>query len=126
MASAVAHGNGGFGMSVGTPAHSISGSQSKKGRTKMELVFNIAVFTIFLVLWVAFAYALVANQGGLDNIWKTIQGLPLIAQAVVWVLFLPVTIGLWIWESAWPLLVRLPLVAALAGWNIWMFFPFKG
>ncbi len=66
------------------------------------------------------------EPSGLDNIWKTIQGLPLIAQAIVWVLFLPVTIGLWIWESAWPLLVRLPLVGALAGWNIWMFFPFKG
>jgi len=113
-------------MNVGAPAQPISGSESKEERTKMELVFNIVVFTIFLVLWVAFAYGLVANQGGLDNIWKTIQGLPLIVQAIVWVLFLPVTIGLWIWESAWPLLVRLPLVAALAGWNIWMFFPFKG
>jgi hypothetical protein len=89
----------------------------------MEQLFNVAVFLLFLVLWAAFAYALVANQGGLDNVWASIRGLPLIVQAVVWLLFLPVTVGLWIWESAWPLAVRLVLVAGIAGWNLWMFFP---
>lgn len=89
----------------------------------MEQLFNVFVFVVFLALWAAFAYALVANQGGLDSVWKAIQGLPLIVQAVVWLLFLPVTIGLWIWESAWPIVVRLTLVFALGAWNIWMFFP---
>jgi hypothetical protein len=89
----------------------------------MEQLFNIAIFGVFLVLWIAFAYGLVANQGGLDNVWKTIQGLHVVAQAVVWLLFLPVTIGLWIWETAWPVVVRLPLVLGLGAWNLWMFFP---
>lgn len=91
----------------------------------MEQAFNIFVFVVFTALWVAFAYGLAANQGGLDSIWKAIQGQHIVVQGLVWLLFLPVTIGLWIWESAWPLLVRLPLVAALGVWNIWMFFPFK-
>ena len=112
-------------MSLGASAESIQDTRSTKERSRMDLAFNIVVFTLFLVLWIAFTYGLVANQGGLDNIWKAIQGLPLIAQVIVWLLFLPVAAGLWIWEASWPLLVRLPLVAALAGWNIWMFFPFK-
>ena len=89
----------------------------------MELLFNVAVFGVFLVLWIGVAYGLAADQGGLDSVWKAIEALPLIAKAVIWLLFLPVTLGLWIWESAWPLLVRLPLVAALGAWNLWMFFP---
>ena len=92
-------------------------------RTRMEQLFNAFVFGLFLVLWAAFAYALVANQGGLDAIWRSISELPLILQAVVWLLFLPVTIGLWIWESAWPLVVRLVLVLGIGTWNLWMFFP---
>ena len=89
----------------------------------MELLFNVAVFGVFLVLWIGVAYGLAADQGGLDNVWKAIEALPLIAKAAVWLLFLPVTLGLWIWESAWPLLVRLPLVLGIGAWNLWMFFP---
>ena len=41
----------------------------------------------------------------------------------VWLLFLPVMIGLWIWETTWPLLVRLVLVIGIAGWNLLIFLP---
>ena len=51
------------------------------------------------------------------------RDLPLIVQIVVWILFLPVMIGLWIWESTWPLIVRLVLVVGVAGWNLIMFLP---
>jgi hypothetical protein len=89
----------------------------------MEQVFNVAVFVLFLALWAIFAYALVANRGGLDHAWKWLRGRNIVVQGVIWILFLPVTIGLWIWESGWPLVVRFVLVASIAAWNIWMFFP---
>jgi len=89
----------------------------------MEQLFNVFVFVVFLALWVAFAVALVANQGGLDNVWQWVRSQHIIVQAAAWLLFLPVAIGLWIWESGWPLLVRLVLVASIGAWNIWMFFP---
>jgi hypothetical protein len=38
-------------------------------------------------------------------------------------LFLPVMVGLWIWESTWPLLVRLVLVVGIAGWNLLILVP---
>jgi len=31
--------------------------------------------------------------------------------------------GLWIWESSWPLLIRLLLVVGLAGWSLLIFLP---
>jgi hypothetical protein len=32
-------------------------------------------------------------------------------------------IGLWIWETSWPLIVRVVLVVAIAGWNLLVFLP---
>jgi hypothetical protein len=85
------------------------------------------LFGLFLVLWVAFGAALVTSQGSLDQAWQTIRALPLPVQIVVWLLFLPVMIGLWIWEaSGWNALVRLGLVVALAVWNLFVFMPRSG
>jgi ABC-type amino acid transport system permease subunit len=84
---------------------------------------NGILFAIFAVVWVAFAAGLIFSQGSVDQAWQTIRELPLIVQIVVWILFLPVMIGLWIWETTWPLVVRLVLVVGVAGWNLFMFLP---
>ena len=67
--------------------------------------------------------AIVWSQGGLDQVWQTVNQLPLIVRLGAWVLFLPVMAGLWIWETTWPLIVRLVLIAGVAGWNILVFLP---
>ena len=81
------------------------------------------LFGIFALLWIAFATGLVWSQGTIDQAWEFIGGLPLLAQIVVWVLFLPVMVGLWVWETTWPLIFRVVLVIGIAGWNLWMFLP---
>lgn len=81
------------------------------------------LFVVFAGVWIAFAAALVWNQGGLDQAWTSINDLPLVVRAIVWVLFLPVMLGLWIWESTWPIVVRVVLVFGIAGWNLLMFLP---
>jgi hypothetical protein len=81
------------------------------------------LFAFFAVLWVAFGAALIWSQGSLDQAWQAVRDLPLLGQIVVWVLFLPVMAGLWIWETSWPIVVRLVLVLGLAGWNLLMFLP---
>jgi ABC-type amino acid transport system permease subunit len=84
---------------------------------------NGILFAVFLVVWIAFGAALVVSQGSLDQAWATVRGLPLVVQAMVWVLFLPVMVGLWVWETSWPLIVRLVLVIGVAGWNLLVFLP---
>lgn len=81
------------------------------------------LFVVFGVIWLAFGAALVVSQGSIDQAWQAIRDLPLIVQAVVWVLFLPVMFGLWVWESTWPFIVRLILVVGVAGWNLLIFLP---
>ena len=76
---------------------------------------------LFTGLWIAFGWALIASQGSLDAAWQWIRALPLLVQAVVWLLFLPVVAGLWLYETTWPLVVRIVLIVGLGGWNIWMF-----
>jgi hypothetical protein len=81
------------------------------------------LFVVFAVIWLAFAAALIWSQGSLDAAWQAIRDQSLLLQGVVWLLFLPVMAGLWIWESGWPLVLRLVLVAGLAGWNLLIFLP---
>ena len=93
------------------------------GNSVAWMAENGILFAIFAVIWVAFAAGLIFSQGSVDQAWQTIRGLPLIVQIVVWILFLPVMIGLWIWETTWPLIVRLVLVVGIGGWNLLMFLP---
>jgi hypothetical protein len=81
------------------------------------------LFGIFALLWLAFGAALILSQGSLDQAWQTIRSLPLIVQIGVWLLLLPVMAGLWVWETTWPLIVRLVLVIGIAGWNLLVFLP---
>lgn len=89
----------------------------------MNVIINIGAFGILTLLWLGFAAALLFNQGILDSIWVTFRGLPWIVQGVVWVLLLPVTAGLWVWETSWPLWLRLLLVVGLAWVTIYTFLP---
>ena len=81
------------------------------------------LFAVFAIVWVAVGVGLAMSQGTVDQAWETIRALPIVVQAVVWLVFLPVMAGLWIWESTWPLIVRIVLVASLAGWNLLILLP---
>lgn len=95
----------------------------RKHVTPTESAFNVVVFVLFAVIWVGFAWALIGSQGSLDAAWQWIRGLPLILQGIVWLLFLPVVAGLWIWQSDWPLAVRIVVVLGIGFFNLYLFFP---
>lgn len=87
------------------------------------LVSSGAVLVVFAVIWAGFAAGLLWNPRALDAAWAWIGSLPIIVQGIVWLLFLPIVGALWVWETAWPLAVRLVLVAGLAGWSLVIFIP---
>jgi len=98
-------------------------STVRKERNRVDELMSLLGFGIFAALWIAFGYALVASQGSLDQTYEWLKGLPLIAQAIVVFLTLPVAVGLWVWETSWPLLVRLTLVIGLGASTLAIFFP---
>ena len=87
-------------------------------------VLSTYAIVIFAILWVGFAIALAVNREWLDLLWNWVLALPSVAQIIVWVLFLPITVGLWIWESSWPALVRLPAFAGIVVWTLLAVFSF--
>jgi hypothetical protein len=96
---------------------------SGMGNTVAFLAETGVLFAVFAVVWVAFGTALIWSQGSLDAAWQWVRALPLIVQGIVWLLFLPVMFGLWVWETTWPLFLRLVLIVGVAGWNLIVFLP---
>jgi hypothetical protein len=96
-----------------------------KEKSDMNMIISLGAFAILTLLWLGFAAALVFNQALLDTAWQILRGLPFIAQAVIWLLVLPVAAGLWIWETSWPLWLRLVLVIGLGWVTVYTFFPRK-
>jgi hypothetical protein len=88
-----------------------------------SLVSSGLLLAGFAGLWLAFGVALVREPARLDATWQRLRSLPLVVQALAWLLFLPVIAGLWIWRTSWPRAARLAVVACLAGWNLVMFLP---
>ena len=80
-------------------------------------------FLVFAVLWIAFAVSLIRSQGDLDSAWRWVRSRPLIVQGLLWLLFLPVLVGLWVWKMTWPLALRLVVITGIAGWNLLIFLP---
>lgn len=89
----------------------------------MNTIINVGSFAIFSLLWLGFAAALVFNQSMLDSVWQALRGMPMFIQVVVWLLVLPVTLALWVWQMPWPFWVRLILVIGLGWATLYTFFP---
>jgi hypothetical protein len=68
-------------------------------------------------MWLAFFALLFADQ--LDEIWSWIRDLPLIAEIVLWIAFLPWMLGMAVWTSSWDTWIRVVLVVTFAvGWTV--------
>ena len=81
-------------------------------------VLGIYAIVIFAMLWIGFAIALVVNPQWLDLLWNWVRALPIVAEIIVWVLFLPIMVALWIWESSWPAIPRLLAFAGIVAWTL--------
>ncbi len=88
-------------------------------------LINVAAFAILTVLWLAFGAALIFNREFLDAAWQAFRAWPLVLQVIVGLLVLPLTIGLWVWETTWAMWLRLILVIGLAWVTIYTFYPRK-
>jgi hypothetical protein len=96
-----------------------------KGDPMKNRIINLSAFAILTVLWLAFLAVMLFNRELLDTIWHAFRAWPLILQILVGLLVLPVAVGLWIWETSWPMVLRLVLVLGLAWATIYVFFPRK-
>lgn len=90
-----------------------------------DRIINIFAFTVLTLLWLAFGAALLFSPNLLDTTWESFRDWPLVVQLLVGLSVLPLVAGLWIWETTWPVWLRLILVAGLAWTTVYTFFPRK-
>ncbi len=89
----------------------------------METIINWSAFAILTALWLAFGAALIIKQELVGRTWRSFRSLPIVSQIFVTLLVLPVVVGLAIWQTRWPIWLRLGLVVALAWVTVYTFFP---
>lgn len=83
-----------------------------------DRLFAVGAFAMFVVVWVGFAVAVQGDRAALDTTWEWLRGLPAPIAVVVWLVFLPIAVGLWIWESSWTPLVGSLLAAGMVAWTL--------
>ena len=87
-------------------------------------VLSTYAIVIFVMLWVGFVIALIVNREWLDLLWNWVRSLPSVVEVIVWVLFLPIMVGLWIWESSWPAFASLVGFAGIVVWTLLAVYSF--
>ena len=87
------------------------------------LVSSGIALLVFAGLWAGFGLALVRDRARLDEAWQRIRRLPLPVQGIVWLLFMPVLVGLVVWRTRWPLAGRLATIGGVAAWSLLIFIP---
>jgi hypothetical protein len=86
-------------------------------------LINLTAFTLLAILWLCFGAALLFNAQLLQTAWMAFRGWPLVGQVLITLLTLPVVVGLWVWQTPWPVWLRLMLVIGLAWVTLYTFFP---
>ena len=88
-----------------------------------DLLISITAFLVLTLLWIGFEAALILNRELLDKAWSLYRNWNILIQLLVALVVLPVVLGLWIWQTRWPVWLRLILVLSLAWTTIYTFFP---
>ncbi len=81
-------------------------------------IMTIYANVIFVVMWVGFIIALIMNREWLNMLWNWVQALPLVPKTIVWVIFLPIMVGLRIWESSSSTIGRFMGFIGIVGWTL--------
>ena len=75
-------------------------------------------FILMVALWGAFIALALVSPETLDHIWNWTHGLWWPLQIVVWIIFLPWMIGLFVWQADWSFAARMAIIAVIAlGWS---------
>ena len=94
-------------------------------QTPGEQAFSLFVFGLGVAVSGAFVYYLFTEPTRLTDLWAWTRSLNIWLQGVVWVLFLPWMVSLWLWTLPWAMPVRIVLVAAVLAWTNWLLWPWK-
>ncbi len=85
---------------------------------RLQLALGTYAVLVFGVLWVGFAFGLIAGGQAFADAWAWLNGLDPVARIAAWVLFLPIAVGLWAWNAALPAPVVVAVLVGLVAWTL--------
>lgn len=88
-----------------------------RARRRVQLALGAYANAVFLVFWLGFAATLMGAGRLPADAWQWLLGLPPVAQVVVWILLLPITVGLWAHQANLGDLAGLLIGAGLVIWT---------
>jgi len=83
------------------------------------------MFGLTVIVTAVFGYFLVSDPARLTEAWQWSRELPIVFQAVLWLIFLPWMIALWVWSMPWAVGVKVALVVAILLFANYLLFPWK-
>jgi hypothetical protein len=91
--------------------------QKKMDRRGVPSLGSVLWFLWMLGMWVGFFVLLRLDR--IDSVWSWVRDLPLLAELVAWLPFLPWMLGAAVWTGGWPEWLRVTLTLTFAiGWII--------
>lgn len=85
------------------------------------MVGAMIMLVVAIVLWSAFGALTIFDPNALQSLWRRFSDVPLAGKAVLTIVGLPWVAGLWVWQTAWPLALRLVALAGLACVTVYVF-----
>ena len=87
------------------------------GARLFETVVSVYGAAVFATLWIGLAVALATGGTLLEDAWAWLSALQPLAAVIVWLLILPIGVGLWAWNTDPGLIVELAAAAGLIAWT---------
>ena len=84
----------------------------------VEIVLGTYAVLVFAILWIGLVFGLADGGGLFVEAWASLTGLEVAAQIVLWILFLPITVGLWAWNAGLPSLLASAVALGLIAWTL--------
>jgi len=81
-------------------------------------IMTVYANLVFLALWVGFIVAIFSNRDWLDLLWYWVQALPFLPKIIIWILILPIMVGLFIWKSSWSMVATAFGYAGIVIWTL--------
>ncbi len=82
-----------------------------------------AIWVAFTVLWVALGVLLLVSPETVSLLWARVAELPIWAEVLVWLAFLPIAVAVAVWETSWALWIRLAVLAGCVVWTTYGLWP---
>ena len=89
----------------------------REKKNPVEAFLSYYSIANFAILWVGLFVALLGNPDWLDQLWNTLTDQPPLVRVILWILFLPIAFGLWVWQADWSTVLRLLGVVGLVAWT---------